>query len=99
LTLIFYYVTIQTVPNFKINQERRIAVESSDVKPGLRVKTTKLGDTEGMVIAPKHLSIRCEGVTGTVKSYVPGYGGDVWFVQHDDSNNVGAYVVTEIELV
>ncbi len=72
-------------------------MDCNAVKPGIRVKTTKLGDTMGMTIALKHLSVRAEGVTGTVKSYVPGHGGDVWFVQHDGSNDVGAYVFDEME--
>ena len=72
-------------------------MHDSDVKPDLRVKTTKLGDTKGMTISPKHLNVRREGVVGTVKSYVPGHGGDVWFVQHDSGDEVGAYVFNEME--
>ncbi len=67
------------------------------VKSGIRVKTTALGDTKGMLIKEKHLEVRREGLTGTVKSYVPGHGGDVWFVQHDNSEEVGAYCFTEFE--
>jgi len=69
----------------------------NDIKPELRVKTTKLESTNGMCIAQKHLNVRQEGVTGTVKSYVPGHGGDVWFVQHDNPTEVGAYCYTELE--
>lgn len=72
-------------------------MRDSDVKPGIRVKTTQLGDTIGMTIVPKHLDVRREGVTGTVQDYVPGHGGDVWFVRHDGSDEVGAYVFYEME--
>ena len=70
----------------------------NDVKPWLRVRTVKLGETTGMLIAEKHLNCRRAGVTGTVQHYVPGHGGDVWFVAHDDGT-VGAYRFTELEPV
>jgi len=73
-------------------------MDCNEIKPDLRVKTTKLNDTEGMLINQKHLAVRRESVTGTVKSYVPGHGGDVWFVQHDNSEEIGAYCYTELEL-
>lgn len=75
----------------------KTGMDANDVKPGLRVKTVKLQSADGMMIKPHHLSVRKEGVTGTVERYVPGHGGDVWFVQHDDSEDVGAYCFTEIE--
>lgn len=74
-------------------------MQDSDVKQGMWIKTTKLGDSKGMTIAYKHLSVRQEGVEGTVLGWVPGHGGDVWFVQHRDSQDVGAYVFTEFEPV
>lgn len=74
-------------------------MQDRDVKPGLWVKTTKLGKTVGMTIAEKHLSVRKEGVEGTVLNYVPGHGGDVWYVQHRDTSDVGAYMFTEFEPV
>jgi hypothetical protein len=30
-------------------------------------------------------------------SHVPGHGGDVWWVRHEDSGNVGAYGCDEME--
>lgn len=69
----------------------------NDVKPGLRIRTTKLGDTKGMLIAHRHLDVRKEGVIGYARSYVPGHGGDVWFVEHEDSGAIGAYVFNEME--
>ena len=73
-------------------------MDLSKVKEGLKVKVTKLGDTMGFLIKPKHLDIRKVGVTGTVVGYVPGHGGDVWFVKHDGEENVvGAYMFDEFE--
>jgi hypothetical protein len=40
---------------------------------------------------------RAPGITGVVASYVPGHGGDVWFVRHDNTLDVGAYIFTELE--
>lgn len=71
----------------------------NEVKVGLRVKIIKLDDTQGMLIKLRHLECRKEGITGTVKGFVPGHGGDVWWVQHDGSEEVGAYCFTEMEVV
>ncbi len=69
----------------------------SEVKPGLRVRIVQLGSTRGMFIAKEHLQVRKVGVTGTIKSWVPGHGGDVWWVKHDNSDEIGAYVFDEFE--
>jgi hypothetical protein len=68
----------------------------NEVKDGLRVKITKLGETRGMLINPRHLDVRAEGKKGVVSGYVAGHGGDVWWVRHD-SGSVGAYMFTEFE--
>lgn len=70
------------------------------MKIGLKVITTKIDpDTRGMMINPRHLTIRREGARGTVLNYVPGHGGDVWFVQHDDCEEleIAAYGTWEME--
>ncbi len=71
----------------------------NNVKVGLQVKVVKLGDTKGMLIKPQHLDVRQVGITGTITGYVPGHGGDVWWVKHDESDNVGAYVFDEFEAI
>ena len=71
-------------------------MELNDVKIGLRVEVKTLGDTKGMMIKRQHLDVRTIGVKGTVIGYVPGHGGDVWWIKHDDGN-VGAYVFDEFE--
>jgi hypothetical protein len=71
-------------------------MELKEVKVGLRIKVTRLGDTRGMMIKKHHLDIRTVGVKGKVIGHVPGHGGDVWWVRHHDGN-IGAYVFDEFE--
>lgn len=63
---------------------------------GDRILVTRLGSTTGMTIAQRHLDVRRVGASGTVTGWVPGHGGDVWWVLHDESEEVGAYVVDEM---
>lgn len=63
---------------------------------GMRVKVGKLESTMGFIVREKHMKVRKTGVTGTVRCYVPGHGGDVWFIQHDDGA-IGAYGTDEFE--
>ncbi len=64
--------------------------------PGDRARVIRLGTTMGMLVAYKNLDVRMQGVDGTVLNYVPGHGGDVWFMRHDHSGDIGAYAVTEL---
>lgn len=61
------------------------------IQTGDRVRVVKLDSTTGMLIADRHLQARRVGATGIVRNYVPGHGGDVWFVEHDDGS-IGAYL-------
>lgn len=69
----------------------------NNVKVGIRVKVVKLGDTKGMFIKFKYLDVREVGITGIILGYVPGHGGDVWWIQHDGNEDVGAYAFNEFE--
>lgn len=71
-------------------------MELGKVKVGLKVKTTKLGDSKGMMVAQEHLDARQPDKEGEVTGYVPGHGGDVWWVKHND-NTTGAYVFSEFQ--
>jgi hypothetical protein len=72
-------------------------MNAMSLRPGLRVRTaTTLGDTTGMIIAPKILANRRPGASGTLRSYVPGHGGDVWFVEHA-GGDIAAYAYDEFE--
>lgn len=63
---------------------------------GMRVKIVRLEDTKGMLIKQHHLDIREVGQTGILSGYVPGHGGDVWWVNHDNGT-IGAYSINEFE--
>lgn len=71
-------------------------MELEDIIVGLRVGVKKLGDTKGMMVNKKHLDVRKVCVKGEIVGYVPGHGGDVWWVRHDDGQ-IGAYVFDEFE--
>lgn len=72
-------------------------VDLSQVEPGIKVKVTNLESTDGFRIASKHLEIREIGSQGTVKTWVPGHGGDVWFIKQH--NGIAAYLFTEFEKI
>lgn len=56
-------------------------MELDEIKIGLRVEVKKLEDTKGMMIKKEHLDVRTVGVKGTVIGYVPGHGGDIWWIK------------------
>lgn len=66
---------------------------SPEVKPGADYEQTK-----GMMINEKHLIARRPNAEGTIRGYVGGHGGDVWWVEHSP-DDVAAYVFTEFEEV
>jgi hypothetical protein len=47
------------------------------------------------LVKQKYIDARRAGVKGTYIGWVPGAGGDVWWVRHED-DSVGAYMFTEI---
>lgn len=69
----------------------------SDVRPQLRVRTIALESTDGLIAAPAYLDARKTGVLGTVVNALPGHGGDVWLVSHDNSAEMAVYAYTELE--
>lgn len=63
---------------------------------GLCVRTRPLLlNTIGFIVHQKHLDARKRYIIGTVRRWVPGHGGDVWFVQHNDKS-IGAYLTSEL---
>lgn len=96
-TILFCCIVQPTQVILKTHSSLGAKKDCSEVKPGLRVKITELGETTGMMIVPKHLNVRAVGIIGIVKNWVPGHGGDVWFVEHEGSGDVGAYVFNEFE--
>lgn len=60
------------------------------------VKTVDpLHETDGFLVADRHIQARAAGRWGLLSSYAPGHGGDVWFIGHADSS-VGAYAIDEL---
>ena len=72
-------------------------MDVNEIKSGMKVKVVKLGSTMGMFIHDKHLKIREVGKEGTITSWIPGHGGDVWGVLQD--NGLACYCFDEIEAV
>jgi len=69
------------------------------VRVGLIVRTNKrLGKTIGFSVVQKHLDARKPNKAGVISGYVPGHGGDVWWVKHNDGTT-GAYVYNEFRLI
>jgi hypothetical protein len=57
----------------------------NDIQDKMRVRTVaELKDTTGIYLNPIYIYARRPDRLGRVMSYVPGYGGDVWWVEHDD---------------
>ena len=71
-------------------------MELSQVKAGIRVEVTRLGSAKGLIVSPTHLRARRIGACGEVVGWVPGHGGDVWWVEQDDGM-IGAYCFDEFE--
>jgi len=57
----------------------------------------KKNATTGMFVGERNMNARMPGVNGVVVDFVPGHGGDIWFVAHSMTQdnqsytNIGAY--------
>ncbi len=71
-------------------------MDCNDVKPGMTIITGELGDTRGFLVRQDYLKNRRSGARGLVGTYVPGHGGDVWWVRHEDGTDA-VYMFTEME--
>jgi hypothetical protein len=52
-------------------------------------------DCEGFFVRNKYITSRKAGVNCTYLDFVPGSGGDIWWMEHEDGT-VGAYMCTEV---
>jgi len=71
-------------------------------EPGMHVLVVDLKSTQGMLVTFVHLEERKVGVTGTLSGAVPGFGGDVWFVLHDQKYKTRyqqAYQLSELKQI
>jgi hypothetical protein len=73
-------------------------IESSTLpEEGMLVKTkSKLGETTGFLIKEKNLKTRKPNTKGKYIGFVPGHGGDVWWIEHENGD-VAAYCFDELE--
>lgn len=79
--------------------EAKRVTDCNQVDIGMRVKThPEEKNLRGLLINERHLIARREG-EGKVTGYVPGHGGDVWWVDHGGGGPSGAYVFTELSIV
>ncbi len=75
-------------------------MELQEVESGLKIRTAAvLGGTDGMLVKPRYLTARKPGAEGEVHSFVPGHGGDVWFVDHGQGSVAAYYCFDEFEAV
>ena len=72
-------------------------MSTDQLKEGMKVRTVELKGEDGFLIHPRHLQCRKAGINGTLRGYVAGHGGDVWWIHHDGSTDVGAYSLEEFE--
>jgi len=66
------------------------------IRPGIRVRVAFDYGTGGMLIHQKYLDARRVGATGITGLYVPGHGGDIYWVKHDDGT-IAAFGFMELE--
>lgn len=76
-----------------MNQPRLLIPNNTKVKTH-----TTLDDTTGMLISPNNLKFRKSNKIGEIIGYVPGHGGDVYWVQHGGDTFPAAYCFTEFEI-
>lgn len=69
---------------------------------GTRVRTDKvLSSPAGILVKAKYLSERKPDTVGTIRGWVPGHGGDIYWVQHEgckEHEGIAAYGWMEFEL-
>jgi hypothetical protein len=58
----------------------------------------KLESTFGMSVPQRNIDSRRPSMAGTIHGYVPGHGGDVYWVRHPGVEAVAPYCFTEFEL-
>lgn len=51
----------------------------------------------GFLVHQRYIDARRAGSRGTYKGWVPGAGGDIWWVENDDGA-MAVYVFNEVEL-
>jgi len=71
-------------------------MDLSQIRTGLKVRVAKLKSTTGLSIDQELINNRKMGVTGVLQKWVPGHGGDMWYVKHDNGK-MAVYAFDELE--
>lgn len=71
------------------------------LEAGTKIRTSSpLGSSAGMLIKQMYLDARKPGVEGTIRNWVAGHGGDVYWVEHDAKpGEIAAYCWSEFDLI
>jgi hypothetical protein len=77
-------------------QADKSRASTSWLTSGTEVEVGKLGSTQGMLVAEKHLVARQANSKGRLLNWVPGHGGDVWAVDHG-GRRIAVYSIDEIK--
>ena len=70
----------------------------SDIKQGVRVEITDLGDTHKFLVRHEYLDNRQLGVLGVIEGPVEGHDDEIWWVKHDNTRYKAPYHFSEITL-
>ena len=69
------------------------------LRNGIQIVThAHLGSTSGMMIKQNYLDARKPNQRGEIAGWVAGHGGDVYWVKHEETNDVAAYGWPEFEV-
>jgi len=80
-------------PIEKAKKSHRLPERGTKLK--IKEKIADKDDCVGFFVHAKHLDCRRSSELASYWDYVPGAGGDVWWVKHQDGT-IGAYMFTEI---
>ena len=60
-------------------------MDVAKIEEGMSIRThERLGSTAGMMVHRSYLDARRAGEKGKLLTWVPGHGGDLWLIEHED---------------
>jgi hypothetical protein len=81
---------------YPVRQARRtsrLPVYGSKVK--IKNKITPMNECGGFLVKGNHILCRRPNEQGEYNGWVPGAGGDIWWIKHSDGT-IGAYTFDEL---
>jgi hypothetical protein len=82
---------MKTVEEYKSHKR----LPEHGIKVRIKEKIELNEDCGGFLVHQKHLDVRRPNEVGEYIGYVPGAGGDLWWIKHIDGT-VGAYSTDEL---